>query len=397
MKVALVTEWLDAWRGGAETSTQQFLHHLMDRGVDLHVFTRSRPSPTPGMAVHSVNGASMSRTRKSMTFGRRVESALREGEFDVVHAITPCRYATIYQPRGGTVAESIERNLALRRRGPARRLKRYVNRFNFKQRYMLRLERELFSATSPTTVVAISDYVTKQLQDHYALPDSRICKIYNGVNGDDTPREVREENRRSIRAEFGAGDDDLLVLSVAHNFRLKGVHRWMEALALLMARGTRNVKALVIGRGESAKWARLAGRLGVARSLTFVGPSDRVGAFYHAADVLVHPTYYDPCSRVVLEGMVSGLPVITTKWDGSSEMIRDGENGFVLDDPSDTAGLARCVEKLRDRELRRRIGREARGVAEQVSMARHADEMLALYERLASGRGKEEWRMKNEE
>lgn len=387
MKIALVTEWLDAWRGGAETSTQQFLHHLMDRGVDLHVFTRSRPSPTPGLSVHSINGAAMSRTRKSVTFGHRVERRLREESFDIIHAITPCRGATIYQPRGGTVAESIERNIALRRTQLSRRLKRCANRFNFKQRYMLGLEREFFSARSTMTVVAISDYVKRQLQDHYALPDSRICKIYNGVDCDETPGETRAEHRRSIRTDFGIGDDDLLILSVAHNFRLKGIHRWMEAMAQILAGGTRNVHSIVIGRGESPAWIRLAQRLGVSGFVKFVGPSDRVRAFYHAADVLVHPTYYDPCSRVVLEGMVSGLPVITTRWDGSSEMIRDGENGFLLDDPSDTQRLVRLVAELQDRRLRRSVGAAAAEVSRRVSMARHADEILALYERVADQSG----------
>ncbi len=124
MKVALVAEWLDAWRGGAETSTLQFMHHLMDRGVELHVFTRSRPSPAPGLHVHTVSGAAMSRTRRSITFAHRVERRLKAEVFDVVHAISPIRKATIYQPRGGTVAESIDRNIALLGSGSARRLKR---------------------------------------------------------------------------------------------------------------------------------------------------------------------------------------------------------------------------------------------------------------------------------
>ncbi len=421
MKIAVVTEWLDTWRGGAETSTRLFLQHLMESGAELHVYTRSAaeesPSPTPtpsakpkpsevassaststlastsrpdtidGLVIHTVSAEGMSRTGKTAAFARAVESQLQSGGFDIVHAITPCRNANIYQPRGGTVAESVERNIALRESGSAQSLKRYANRFNFKQQYMLQLEREIFSADSPTTVVAISDYVVRQLKNHYALPDARICKIYNGVNGDDTPADVRAENRQAIRAEFGVGDDELLVLSVAHNFRLKGVHRWMEALGLLVGRDTGKVRALVVGRGDAATLARMAGNLRIAKALTFVGASDRVRAFYHAADVMVHPTYYDPCSRVVLEAMVSGLPVITTKWDGSAEMIRDGESGFVLDNPANAEGMAGCVEKLRDKELRQRMGKEAATIAEQVSMARHAGEMMKLYERIAGGEG----------
>ena len=384
MKVALVSEWLDSWRGGAETSTLQFIHHLMDRGVEVHVFTRSRPSPTPGLFVHTIRGASMSRTRRSVTFSHRVERILQADSFDVVHAISPCRFADIYQPRGGTVAETIERNVALRESAHARRLKRYTGRLNLKQRYLLSLERKLFAPCDGPVVVAISDYVVRQLKEHYALPDDRIRTIYNGVDaGRSTPGE-RAGHRAAVRHEFGIADSELLVLLIAHNFRLKGVQRWMEALALLRHRGVDDVRSLILGRGESPRWHRVAVRLGIARRLTFVGPSERVREFLHAADVLVHPTYYDPCSRVVLEGMVAGVPCITTRWDGASEMIVDGNNGYVLDDPTDVAALADRVEKLRDGSRRRQMGVAASAVADRVSMARHAREMVALYEEIRS-------------
>lgn len=382
MKVAIITEWLDPWRGGAETSTQQFMHHLMDRGVELHVFTRSRPSPTPGLSVYSLNGAAMSRTRRSVTFAHRVERRIREGSFDLVHAISPCQGADVYQPRGGTVAESIERNIALCAPGTAQRFKRHANWFNFKQRYMLGVERKLLGQRNGPTVVAISNYVVRQLKQHYDLSDDRICKIYNGVDADPTPPSQREVDRKTIRNEFGISADDLLVLVVAHNFRLKGVHRWMEAVALLRRRGISDVRTLVVGRGDSHRWHRLADRLGVSKVLTFVGPSERVRVFHHASDVLVHATYYDPCSRVVLEAMVAGVPCVTTRWDGASEMIVDGKSGFVLADPGDVDALAQRVTSLRDARKQREMGIAAAKIAEQVSMARHADEMIELYKRL---------------
>lgn len=379
MKVAVVSEWLDAWRGGAETSTLQFIHHLRDAGVELHVFTRSRPAPAPGLSIHTVSGASMSRTRRSVTFGHRVERALREGSFDVVHAISPCRGADIYQPRGGTVAETVERNVALRKSAAARELKRCAARLNLKQRYMLRLERELMRDPGGPIIVAISDYVVRQLREHYALPDDRIRKVYNGVDSDDSSPQQRVADRAAIRREFRIGEDDVLVLQLAHNFRLKGVHRWMEALALLAERGAAQVRSLVVGRGDSARWHRLAARRGVNGRLVFVGPSDRVQAFLHAADALVHPTYYDPCSRVVLEGMAAGLPCITTRWDGAAEMIDHTENGFVLREPTDVTQLADHVVELFDGSRRRRMGEQAARRVHQFSMERHAREMLALY------------------
>lgn len=386
MKVALVAEWVDAWRGGAETSTLQFMHHLMEHGVELHVFTRSRPSPTPGLHVHNISGASMSRTRRSVTFAHRVARLLQLETFDLVHAITPCLRADIYQPRGGTVAETVERNIALLRSVPFRYLKRHANHLNFKQRYALRMERSLLGGVDGPIVVAISDYVIRQLKRHYNLPDTRLRKVYNGVDPDPTPAAERARHRIAIRREYGVGDDDCLVLLIAHNFRLKGIRQWIEALRMLVSRGVTDVRSLVIGHGDSARWHRLVHRLGVDRNVIFTGPSQRVREFHHAGDILVHPTFYDPCSRVVLEAMTAGLPCVTTRWDGASEMIEDGVNGFVIDDPCDVVALANRVERLRSLELRQHLGTVASNVVERVSMARHVAETLALYEEVRGNR-----------
>jgi UDP-glucose:(heptosyl)LPS alpha-1,3-glucosyltransferase len=387
VKIALIAEWLDPWRGGAETSTVQFIRRLMERDVELHLFTRSRPSPAPGMHVHTVSGASMSRTRRSVTFTHRVERLLETESFDVVHAISPCLSADIYQPRGGTVAESIERNLALRSNGTARSLKKYANRFNFKQRYMLGLEQKLLGRREGPVVVAISDYVVAQLKRHYGLPDSRIRKIYNGVDRDVSTKEQWARDRAAIREEFAIGNADLLVLLIAHNFRLKGVQRWMEALAAMVEAGVTDVRSLVIGKGDSERWHRLAARMGIAEHLTFTGPSDRIPAFHHAADVLVHPTYYDPCSRVVLEAMVAGLPCITTRWDGAAEMIEDDRNGYVLDDPWNVDALTDRIGRLHDPARRKQMAAATGDVVERVSMEQHAREMLTLYEQMQTPAG----------
>lgn len=384
MKIALVSEWLDAWRGGAEASTLQFLRELVRRGVSVHVFTRSRPASTPDMQVHSVGGASMSRTRQSMTFMRRVERMIARDSFDIVHAITPCRVADIYQPRGGTVAETMARNLALIRSRAVRSIKRCTRALNLKQRYQLSVERALLSNPDGPIVIALSNYVVRQLHEHYQLPDSRIRLIFNAVEVDASPVDVREDNRREIRHQYGVADGDLLVLLVAHNFRLKGVDRWMEAHASLVRRGVRDVRTIVVGKGDSKGWRRRASKLGIDRYFTFAGPSDRAAAYRHAADVLVHPTFYDPCSRVVMEAMSQGLPCVATRWDGSAELIDDGRNGFVVEDPGDITALADRVERLRDPNLRAQMGAAALEVADRVDMRRHVAEMLKVYEELAN-------------
>ena len=274
----------------------------------------------------------------------------------------------------------------MRSTAAARRLKRYANRLNLKQRYMARMERAMLKGPSQPTVAAISKYVARQFERHYELPGDRIRLIYNGVDQDQMQPRNWELERAELREEFGIRANEILVLEVAHNFRLKGVQHWLQAMELLRKQGHNNIRSLVIGRGDSPRWHHRARKMGLAGDLEFLGPSERVRQFYHAADVLVHPTYYDPCSRVVLEAMVSGLPCITTRWDGASEIITNGVSGFVLDEPDDVKGLAERVATLRDPELRRRMGTAARKAVEPYSMSRHAAEMLKLYEELSHSR-----------
>lgn len=377
MKIALVSEWLDAGRGGAETSALQFIEQLLKHDIDLHVFTRSTPATAPRMTVHTIPAHGWTRTAASRNFMMKVEAAVKCQAFDIVHAITPCRCADIYQPRGGTVAESIQRNLALRSSGPTRLVKRVANLFNAKQRSDLRIEREMMR--SGAVVAALSQYVVRQLKEHYQLPDERIRLVFNGI--DHVPRSAaeREKSRAKTREELGLSDGELLVILIAHNFKLKGVSTWMEALALLVSQGVTHVRSLVIGKGVTSAWQQRNRRLGLEGRLTFTGPTDRTAALRDAADVLVHPTYYDPCSRVVLEALADGLPCVASRWDGSAELIEPGVSGMVIDNPGDPSTLAEAVRKLLDPALRTAISEEAMTMRVPISMARHAREMATLY------------------
>ena len=379
MNVALVIEWLDAWRGGAETSTQQFIHALIARGVHLDVYTRSRLSPTPAMKVHTIATPVPARVAKTAVFVRRVDGRIRHQSYDIVHAITPCMTADVYQPRGGTVVETIERNIALRRPRVARHAKRLTGCLNIRQQLMQRLERRLLTRSDPPMVAAVSNYVARQLHDHYSYPPSRVRVVFNGVSADDTPPEQRIRNRAEIRSMYGIAEGELLVILMAHNFRLKGVARWIDTVRRLSQHHELDVRSLVVGKENPARWQRLVARAQVGSHIQFVGPTQRAAAFRHAADILVHPTYYDPCSRVVLEALSCGLPCITTSYDGASEVIESGKNGLVVSTPDDIDELARAVVTLADPQTRERISRACEPLQKRLSMTRHVDEMLALY------------------
>ncbi len=389
MKVAVIIERLETWRGGAETSTMQFAGHLARLGCEVHMITTTQQPSTPELRIVPIRANGTLRGARTLVFARRAARYVREHAFDVVHCITPCAAADVYQPRGGTVPETLERNLAMRLRPGVRGLKRLSQQMSLKYQVVAGLERRLLKRPSPPWVIAISDYVARQLGQHYGLDGSRVRRIFNGVDPDVTPAGERLSQRADLRLQFGLADEDLALLCVAHNFKLKGVAKLIEALALRRngrPRGARAERtfAVIVGHDNPRAFALLAQRLEVADRVLFAGPTQRMPAFLHGADVLVHPTYYDPCSRVVLEAMAAGLPVITTRFNGAAELITDGREGYVIDSPEDVAALADRIERLADEKHRRECARRGPETTRPVTMRAHAEQVLALYEELAA-------------
>lgn len=379
IEVALIIERIEPWRGGAETSTMQFAHHLANNGCRVTVLTTTQMPSTPELNIVPLRASRTFRAARTLMFSRRAAAYVRTHPFDVVHCITPCLAADVYQPRGGTIPETLERNAAIRTNTARRGVKRLGQSLNVKYRLLAGMESRLLSRDPAPMVIAISEYVRDQLQRYYGLDADRVVKVFNGVDPDESSPQERQADRLQIRRHYGIGQDELVVLCAAHNFKLKGVGKLIESLARPAARGYR---ALIVGRDNVTPYAELAGQLGIKDRVIFTGPTQRMGAFFHAADVLAHPTYYDPCSRVVLEGLSAGLPVISTRLNGASERLSEGVDGYVLDTPEDVDGLADCLGKLADPVHREACAQQAPLAVAGCTMRDHARQVKDVYERI---------------
>jgi UDP-glucose:(heptosyl)LPS alpha-1,3-glucosyltransferase len=385
MRVALVIERIEAWRGGAETSTIQFAQRAAQRGCEVTLVTTSRGVPSAEMSVLTIKVTSALRAQRTLLFARRAAAAVRHGGYDIVHAVTPCPAADLYEPRGGAVPEMLRRNVALRRSPLQRGVKRFRDKLNLKYRVMLRLERTLVCRRPPPMVVAISRYVARQFQEHYGIQPPQTRLVFNGVDPDTSTAAERVADDNEIRQQYDLARNERLALCVAHNFRLKGVAPLIEAIAALPAAQRRHIRVIIVGRDNPVSYLRLAERLGVSDRIVFAGSTERISAFYHAADMLVHPTYYDPCSRVVLEALTVGVPVITTRFNGAAEVMTDGRQGFVLDTPDDVKALADRIARLLDEPLREQCAAAAQRLCAKVGMDRHAEEIVKLYREIHEG------------
>ena len=177
-----------------------------------------------------------------------------------------------------------------------------------------------------------------------------------------------------------------MALIVAHNFRLKGVTTLLHAMRRLRTAGP-PLRLVIVGGKRIDPWRRYVARLGLSEQVTFAGRVDDPLPYYAAADCYVHPTYYDPCSLVVLEAAACGLPLITSRYNGASEMFRNGEDLLLIDDPADEAAMAAAMRTLLDDAVRRRLGAAARATVLRHSFQRNVDQILEIYGEILDRRG----------
>jgi len=158
------------------------------------------------------------------------------------------------------------------------------------------------------------------------------------------------------------------VVTVARLEDYKGVDMTMKAVAKVRANGS-DVSYLVVGAGKRAKaYKRMAGDLGIADSVRFVGnvPDADLPALYNSATAYVGVSRKAEGERVegfgiaLAEASACGLPVIAGRSGGASEAVREGETGLVVD-PDDSEAVAGALARLVDDQLlARRLGQGGR-------------------------------------
>ena len=395
MKIAIVQEQIDLRRGGAETSVIEMARRLVELGQDVTLVVAEGGGGAEGevgVKIAEMPIGSGSKVVRAIRFVAQADRYCRENDFKIIHAVTPCFSCNVYQPRGGTYVETVNRSVARAGGFFTRLIKRLGRRFNRRQRFLYLVERGLLTGRPQPYVAAVSEYVARQVYEAFPqFPKRRVRVIFNGVDLESRSSEALDRLRAETRAKYDVSADRPLLLFVAHNFKLKGLRELIDAMALpalaspnALPGDVRQHSPLlfVLGRDRSQPYERQVRRLGLEDRVRFIGPASDLTPFYAAADVLVHPTWYDPCSRVVLEALGVGLPVVTTRVNGASEVMAEGTHGVVVDSPADLAASAQAIFKCMSPELRAACRAAAPAMRERLSMARHARELVKLYEEI---------------
>jgi UDP-glucose:(heptosyl)LPS alpha-1,3-glucosyltransferase len=383
MNIGIQIEHFDPVAGGAERYTEQLVGGLLARGHAVHVFARTARSLPARTFFHAVPAGGLMRWQKDHSYARNTDALAGAARLDVLLSMGKTLAMDVLQPHGGTIRRSQQQNTARIRSNVLRRLKVLFNYINPKQVLARHDEARQYGRRPLPHVVAVSHMVAGDMKSTYGVPDDRLHVIYNGVDLERFHPQRLAARRSAARQRLGLADGALVFVLVAHNFKLKGVAELIAAAALLNAARS-GFQVVIAGKAKARRYQELSRRLGCIDRILFTGPLGTVEDLYAAADVYVHPTWYDPCSLVVLEALASGLPVITTRFNGASEIITEGREGFLLDTPRDVEYLADRMGYFFERSRIEPMGIQARSLAQQFSWDRNVEEMLRVLELAAA-------------
>jgi UDP-glucose:(heptosyl)LPS alpha-1,3-glucosyltransferase len=370
LKIALMVRRFVPAAGGLESWAHDLAKALLARGCRVRVLTTAADASIPGLEVTQVPSAD-----DPMRQARLFEATAERLSGEIVHDTGVGLGCDLFQPQMGCQTLNLARHVAIQ---PALGRLRFMVSPKARRYARSVREREAAQLRSARAVIAVSNETASVFRDRFGVDADRIIAIPNGIDTQRFHPAHARQGRAPLRRSMNISDDTLVLLAAANNFRLKGLQLTIEALAALRRR---DMLLLVAGDGETREFKALASAAGVADKVRFLGRIDDMPSLYGAADLFVHPSAHDACSLATLEAMASGLPVITTRFNGAADGMAHGREGLLLANLSASA-MVDALTELSDPDRRAAIGLHARRLAERHDFHDTVDKLMAVYQML---------------
>lgn len=306
--------------GGAEAYLKRLAAGVVEKGHAVRLYASGDWPPDEWAfgPMTRVKGGT------AIAFADEMEKLRPRSECDVVMSLERIWRCDVYRAGDGVHQAWLERRAEMG--GPFQGLSRFLNR---KHSATIALEKSLFAKGGARHVIANSRMVRDEIVRFYGYPPEKIDVVHNGVPVAAFRR--GEESRRKTREALGLGTDDVAVLFAGSGWERKGLRFAIEAIE----KSPNQMSLLVAGRGEESKFE--------SARVRFLGVVEDMPALYGAADIFLLPTIYDPFSNACLEALAAGLPVVTTRANGFSEIIQTGVHGTVLDEPGNVDAICEAL------------------------------------------------------
>ncbi len=225
---------------------------------------------------------------------------------------------------------------------------------------------------SADEVIVPSEYLAGIVRG-WGISGDKIKVIYNGV--DFKPSDLTKEEAKRQIGIFGD-----IVVSAGRLVPWKGFRMLIKMMPRL-SEISQLFRLVIVGDGPDQKILEsMVKNLGLERKVYLVGrkSQEELAVYLAAADMFVLNTGYEGFSHQILEAMTAGIPIITTAVGGNKEVIRQGENGFMVK-YQDEFNLVEAIKSLeQNEELQEEFKKEGKKTSEHFSSEKMFEETIKL-------------------
>ena len=333
---AVLKKDFDIVGGGAERYAANACYGLAERGHKLIVFAETfNGTQNENLIFSKVPRKSCIAFSRTVSFHKEVQASFNQSDFDLSWALSRTFPCDIFR-----VAETIQAKW-LELRYP------YWQRFNPRHSGILSLEKSIFNPNNVPAIQTNARLTRDQIVQYYNYPTEEIRVIRNGVHRHIFYPLLPTETKVQMRTDLGLPQDRFILVFAAGNFRAKGLEHGIRAFAKLDKEILGRATYVVLGWDDPEPYRQIATSLNLSsEQIRFEGKKENMRDYYCAADLMLYPTIYEPCSNACLEALSCGLPVLTTKLNGASELVSHGENGLLVSTCDDYNRIAELVTEF---------------------------------------------------
>jgi len=357
--------------GGAEHYVAELTKRLAQRSnFEIHVLANRWKTEQGNIKFHKIPIISFPKVFTTISFAHFAGREISKMDFDLIHTHDRIFDADIYTMHGIPHRTWIHE---------VRRKKR-LSLFDWGTVWV---EKKLVANKRCRKFLAVSKLARdKFLQTYGTTHPKQVEILHPGVDVARIQQHDRQNCRMEIRNRFGIGQDEILLLFASMNFDIRGLDLLISGMACLKQKSpTLQIKLLAVGKGDEKKYRVFARNLGIEESIVFTGivDTDTLEKIYLACDLFSILSQFDTFSITTLEAMAASLPVIISDNVGAKDLIRQGINGFVIEDTSNSKNIADKIERLLDGSVRQKMAAEAFQTASLQSWSAVAKKTEEIY------------------
>ncbi|MFN4132407.1 MAG: glycosyltransferase family 4 protein [Caldimicrobium sp.] len=301
-KILLIRPKIGFGLGGAETHAAQVAIKLIERGFKVSLIAHKISFPKDYEAFlefYPINYQGFGSVFKQIYFIHAVKNLLTKLKYDYIISFFRIPKADLFILCDPLFAFLVKQKKPLL--------------WNFRPRYKILLHLEKKALLTAKKIISIFKLGKDLISQYYPQVFSKVSVCYRGIDFKKFNPKLKEK-KYALRKLYGFTEEDYLILFVGYDTKRKGLPLLLEIMPFLPKR----VKLLIAGKEGKPQ-----------NNIFYLGKVKEVENLYALADLFVLPTFYDPGALATLEALASGTPVITSPFDGTSEFIKEGINGYV--------------------------------------------------------------------